>query len=339
MPGKAAKVTLTERQQRVLHQLSRSRSEPPMLAQRAKIILLAFEGRLNQEIARDVGLERNQVGVWRRRWQKAWEALTLLECSEPRRLRQAVRETLRDAPRSGDPGTFTAGQITQILAVACEPPAASERPITHWTHWELREEVLKRGIVDTISVSRIGHFLREAAVQPHRRRMWLNTKEQDADAFQQAVETVCETYTAAPERHAQQGTHTVCSDEMTGLQALERIAPDKPPQPGQVAREEFEYVRHGTTTLIGNLDVVSGHMICATIGPTRTETDFVAHIERTVAGDPEGEWIFIVDGLNIHWSAGLVEWIAQRCEPETELGKKRPNRDLKKPSQSSRVSL
>jgi len=322
MPGKAAKVTITERQQVVLEELSRSRSESQMISQRARIILRAFAGLLNEEIALEVGLERKQVGLWRRRWQQAWDQLTLLECTQPRRLREAIRETLRDAPRSGTPGIFTAGQITQILAVACEDPALSGRPITHWTQRELCEEVLKRGIVESISVSRIGHFLREAALQPHRRKMWLNTKEKDPDLFEQQVEAVCQTYQHAADLQTQRGVHTVCCDEMTGIQALERIAADKPVRPEQIARHEFEYVRHGTTTLIGNLDVVSGEMISPTLGPTRTEEDFVNHIQRTVARDPAGAWIFIVDGLNIHWSAGLVEWIAQRCEPDRPLGKK-----------------
>lgn len=323
MPGKAAKVIITERQQVVLEELSRSRSEPLMISQRAKIILLAFARRSNAEIGAEVGLERKQVGLWRRRWREAWEPLTALECREPRRLREAVRETLRDAPRPGAPGTFTAEQIVEIMAVACEPPSQSGRPITHWTYRELRDEVIQRGIVADISESRIGHFLRNAALQPHRRKMWLNTKEKDPEVFQQAVENVCQTYQAAPELHAQEAAHTVCCDEMTGVQALERIAPDKEVRPEQVARHEFEYVRHGTTTLIGNFDVVTGEMIAPTIGPTRTEKDFVAHITQTVAHDPDGKWIFIVDGLNIHQSATLVEWVAKRCEPNRALGKKR----------------
>lgn len=339
MPGKAAKVTITERQQVVLEELSRSRSESQMISQRAKIILLGFQGRRNEEIAGEVGLERKQVGLWRRRWQAAWESLTLLECTEPRKLREAVRETLRDAHRSGAPGTFTAEEITQILAVACEKPEQSGRPITHWTYRELRDEVIQRGIVKDISVSRIGHFLREAALQPHRRKMWLNTKEKDPEVFQEAVETVCRTYLEAEKLHQQNGTHTVCTDEMTGIQALERIAPDKHVKPDQIAREEFEYTRHGTTTLIGNLDVVTGEMISPTLGPTRTEEDFIVHIENTVAGDLHGEWVFIVDTLNIHWSAGLVEWVAQRCEPETDLGKKRQTRHLEKPGQPPGVPV
>jgi len=323
MPGKAAKVTITERQQKVLQELSRSRTEALSIVQRASIILLAFAGRRNEEISDEVGLERKQVGLWRRRWRDAWEALTCLECLEPSRLREAVRETLRDAPRPGAPGTFTAEQITRILAVACEPPSKSGRPITHWTQRELRDEVIKRRIVDEISESRIGHYLRTAALQPHRRKMWLNTKERDPEVFEREVKNVCDTYFAAVERCEQTGAHTVCCDEMTGIQALERIAPDKEVRPDQIARHEFEYVRHGTTTLIGNLDVVTGRMVAPTIGPTRTEVDFIRHIEQTVATDPDAEWTFIVDGLNIHWSAGLVEWVAERCEPERPLGKKR----------------
>lgn len=337
MSGKAAKVVVTERQQAVLLELSKSRSEPPMLIQRAKIVLLAFAGRRNQEISADVGLNRVQVGTWRRRWQAAWRALTSLECSEPKRLREAVREVLRDAPRSGAIGKFTAEHVAGILAVACEPPEKSGRPITHWTRDELRSEVVKRGLVPSISASHVGRFLQRAALRPQRRKMWINTTEKDPLQFQQQVEAVCETYRQAPERSARDGTRTISVDEMTGLQALQRTAPDKEVRPGEVAKHEFEYARHGTTTLIGNFDVVTGQMFAETIGPTRTEEDFVAHVQQTVASDPNVKWVFVVDNLNVHWSAGLVEWVAAICEPERPLGKKRPSRRAAMPSQPARV--
>ena len=339
MPGKAARVVITERQQVVLLELSKSRSEPPMLIQRAKIVLLAFDGRRNEDISLVVGLNRVQVGTWRRRWQAAWNALTSLECSEPKRLREALREVLRDAPRSGAKGKFTAEHITQILAVACEPPEKSGRPITHWTRDELRDEVIKRGIVPSISGSQVGRFLRQAALRPHRRKMWLNTTEKDPLQFQQQVEDVCETYLEAPQRHAEDGTRTVSIDEMTGLQALERTAPDKEVRPEEVAKHEFEYERHGTTTLIGNFDVVTGRMFAETIGPTRTEPDFVAHIQRTVATDPEAKWALIVDNLNVHASASLVEWVASICEPHRPLGKKRQSGRPEIASQPARIPV
>jgi DDE superfamily endonuclease len=91
------------------------------------------------------------------------------------------------------------------------------------------------------------------------------------------------------------GAHIVSSDEMTGIQALERIAPTQPMQPGQVERREFEYARHGTLSLICNFDVVTGQVCSPSLGPTRTEADFAAHIARTIDTDPDAVWLFVVD--------------------------------------------
>jgi transposase len=118
------------------------------------------------------------------------------------------------------------------------------------------------------------------------------------------------------------GAHIISCDEMTGIQALERIAPTQPMQPGQVERREFEYVRHGTLSLIANLDVVSGEVVSPSLGPTRTEADFAAHIERTIDLDPEGVWLFVTDQLNTHQSETLVRLVAERCGLEEELGEK-----------------
>ena len=108
-----------------------------------------------------------------------------------------------------------------------------------------------------------------------------------------------------------QNTHTVCVDEMTGIQALERTAPTKLMIAGKPARIEFEYERHGTLTLIGNFQVTTGELIAPTIGPTRTEADFASHIEQTVATDPGASWVFVTDNLNIHCSETLVQVVAK----------------------------
>jgi transposase len=118
------------------------------------------------------------------------------------------------------------------------------------------------------------------------------------------------------------GGHIMSTDEMTGIQALERIAPTKVMQPGQVERREFEYERHGTLSLIANFDVVSGEVVSPSLGPTRTEADFAAHIGRTIDLDPEGVWLFVVDQLNTHQSESLVRLVAERCGLEDELGEK-----------------
>jgi putative transposase len=114
----------------------------------------------------------------------------------------------------------------------------------------------------------------------------------------------------------------VSTDEMTGIQALERIAPTKAMQPGQVERREFEYERHGTLSLIANFDVVTGQVISPSLGPTRTEADFAAHIAGTIDTDPEGVWLFIVDQLNTHQSETLVRLVAERCGINDDLGEK-----------------
>src|SRR5262249_12402500 len=110
--------------------------------------------------------------------------------------------------------------------------------------------------------------------------------------------------------------------EMTGLQALERNAPGQPMTYGKAERIEFEYTRHGTLTLIGNFRVTTGELIAPTIGPTRTEPDFVAHIARTVATDPEAGWSLVVDKLNIHSWERLVRFVAGACGIAEPLGKK-----------------
>ena len=137
------------------------------------------------------------------------------------------------------------------------------------------------------------------------------------------MQAICATYLAAPHQYQEFGTHTVCTDEMTGIQALQRIAPTKPVEPGQPARREFEYKRHGTQTLIANFHVVTGAVLMPTVGATRTEADFVGHIAATIATDAEARWVFVVDQLNIHLSEGLVRLVAKLCGiDEATLGKK-----------------
>ena len=188
MPGKAAKITITERQQEILQTLARSVTAASRLRQRASIIILAFDGLLNQDIAPRVGLTHRQLGRWRRRRADAWGRLIDIECCESRAvLRRAIEATLTDDPRPGAPAKFTPEQVTQILAVACEPPEKSGRPITHWTAQELTDEVLKRGVVTSISPSQVSRYLREAVLQPHKSRYWLNTTEKDPRRFEEQV--------------------------------------------------------------------------------------------------------------------------------------------------------
>jgi transposase len=324
MSGKAAKITLTEKQQGILQQIIRSTTASQRLVQRARLIVLASGGMSNGVIADSVGLGRKQVGLWRRRWRQSFDALVAIECRESQAaLRRAVVEVLGDAPRMGSPGKFTAEQVTQVLAVACEPADRSGRPIDEWTGRELADELVQRGVVVSISTSQVNRYLAEAQLQPHRRKYWLNTTEKDPQLFEQQVQIVCQCYQEAPELYFQYHTHTVSVDEMTGIQALERNAKPIPMKPGEPVRIEFEYTRHGTLCLIGNWHVVLGQMIAPTIRATRTEEDFCWHVHRTVATDVDAGWVFVVDNLNTHCSESLVRYVARiEAIEESTLGRK-----------------
>jgi transposase len=129
-------------------------------------------------------------------------------------------------------------------------------------------------------------------------------------------------YQAAPEL-AQRGECVLSTDEMTGIQANERKHPTIPMGPGRPEKREFEYIRHGTQTLIANFRVADGQVVMPTIGKTRTEEDFVAHIAQTVASDPVVvRWHFVVDNLNTHQSESLVRFVARVSGIPEDLGKK-----------------
>ena len=146
--------------------------------------------------------------------------------------------------------------------------------------------------------------------------------------FDQEVKAICEQYAEARQLH-EAGIHLMSCDEKTGIQALERLRPTLGMRPGLAERQESEYKRHGTRCLIANFEVATGDVIAPTIGPTRTSQDFAAHIERTVATDPDAGWVFIVDQLNTHQSEELVKVVALRCGLELALDERGALRDMK----------
>lgn len=142
---------------------------------------------------------------------------------------------------------------------------------------------------------------------------------EDPEQFAEEIRKICQLYQEA-DLLATQGVRVVCLDEKTGIQALERRR--VPMRPGRPERQEFEYVRHGTRCLFAGLEVATGRILPPSIGPTRTEADFAAHLVSTVEQDPTAEWIFVVDQLNTHMSESLVRWVADCCGIETDLGAK-----------------
>src|SRR5437667_11848827 len=126
---------------------------------------------------------------------------------------------------------------------------------------------------------------------------------------------------------------------MTGIQALERLHPSLPMQPGHVERQEFEYQRHGTQSLIANLEVATGQVVTPSIGPTRTEADFAAHISQTIQTHPQAAWIFITDQLNTHQSETLVRLVAAQCGIQEDLGENSQKRSPRQHAHTCCFSL
>lgn len=148
----------------------------------------------------------------------------------------------------------------------------------------------------------------------------------------------CELYAKAAER-AKKGERTISTDEITGVQALERKHPDLPMQRGHVQRQEFEYIRHGTISCIMNLDIVTGKVIMPSCGPTRNEADMATHMQQLIESDPDAtKWHVIMDNLNTHQSETLVRIIAEmEGVQEGDLGVKGKNGILK--SMESRAAF
>lgn len=138
--------------------------------------------------------------------------------------------------------------------------------------------------------------------------------------FEEKVTAITDTYLNAIERDAL-GEQTISLDEMTGIQALERKYPDKPLEPGKIQRREFEYIRHGTQTLIASFNVATGAIIQASVGDTRTEVDYLTHVQQTIATNPNAtKWHLVMDCLNTHQSESLVRYVAQFEGLEIDLG-------------------
>lgn len=162
MARQAPRVRLTPRLRGVLDALTRSRKEEQRLVERARIVAMCADGLSNIDQARHLGVDVHRIDRWRRRWIEVTDALFTAESegASDSELRDRVVDVLNDAPRSGAPATFSAEQVTLLIALACESPADLELPINRWTPAELAREAVKRGIVASISPRHLDRILK-----------------------------------------------------------------------------------------------------------------------------------------------------------------------------------
>lgn len=160
-------------------------------------------------------------------------------------------------------------------------------------------------------------------MKPHKIRYWLHSpeKSENPETFAAKVNEICSLYLASTDL-MEENTCVVSTDEMTGVQALEHKYPDKLPLPGQTAKMEFEYIRHGTTGLTGFFEVATGKIFPPYLNETRGESDFCEAVRQVVETAPEKDWIFVCDGLNTHKSETLVKYVAEACGIDAGLGHK-----------------
>ncbi len=156
---------LTEPEKTFLDRLAARAKTEQRLALRVKILLALDQGHSVSAVARDLHSVRNTVKKWRDRWLAAPESLTKAQQDDQAAFEALALAVLTDAARRGRPADFTPEQITQIVVISCQPPEQSGRAITHWTHRELADEAIKRGIVAQISPRSAGRFLKRGRSQ------------------------------------------------------------------------------------------------------------------------------------------------------------------------------
>lgn len=239
-------------------------------ALRAKIALAAADGEPTWSIAMRLNTSVDTVSCWRKR------------------VARFGIEGLQDRPRSGCTPRITPVQRCEIVSIACEPRSTSEG-LNGWTLDQLRDEIEARQIT-TISRSHLHRVLQRADLHPHKKKMWVHSPDPN---FREKVAEVVDLYMNPPP-----GSTVLCIDEKTGMQAIERKHPDRPAKPGQLARREFEYIRHGTQSLLASFRVHTGEVI-ARCGATRKGEDLEAFMEE-VAREVPGPIEVIWDNLNIH---------------------------------------
>jgi transposase len=277
---RAVPVRLTIKRRRKLEQIIRAATSPQRLVARARIVLAAAAGAANAAIARDLGCSIGMVRTWRRRF-------TVLGIPG-----------LFDKPRSGRPEVHGPSARLAVLAVATSVPPDGE---SQWSQVMIAGYLRERGL--GISAATVGRVLGEAQLRPHRVRGWLNRT--DDPAFWIRAGLVCRLYLNPPP-----GTVLISVDEKTGIQAKSRKHPQVPARPGADARREFEYVRHGTISIIAAMNVTTGEVIAERIhrNDSATFISFLAMLHQMIA--PHLRIHLIMDNGSSHTSRATRAWLA-----------------------------
>jgi transposase len=276
----ATAVRVNLKRRRKLDHIIDAGTSPQRLVLRAKIVLEAAAGHTNQAIARLLGVSVTTVRTWRDRF-----------------ARRGI-PGLFDKPRPGRPQVHGPSVRLAVVSLATSTPPEGE---SVWSHTLIAGHLAERG--RRISSATVGRVLAEAKVRPHRVRGWLNRR--DDDQFWVKAGVVCRLYLNPPP-----GTVLISIDEKTGIQAKSRKHPDTGARGGRDARREFEYVRHGTVSIIAAMNVTTGHVIAERIERNNSVTfvGFLRRLDQMI--DPRLRIHLIMDNGSSHVSKATKAWIA-----------------------------
>jgi transposase len=280
MPGPpAVPVRMTIKRERKLRQIINAGTIPQRLVLRARIVMAAAAGDPNAKIARDLGCTENTVRQWRGRF-----------------ARQGIRGIF-DKRRPGRRETHGPSARLAVVATATSVPPDGE---SCWSQAMIARHLGGRGLA--VSRATVGRVLADAHVRPHKVRGWLNRA--DDPQFWIQAGAVCRLYL-----HPEPGTVLISIDEKTGIQAKTRRHPDVPAAPGRDARREFEYVRHGTVSIIAAMNVSTGQVISQRIRKNDSVTfmKFLAMLDQHTA--PGLRIRLIMDNGSSHTSRATRAWI------------------------------
>jgi transposase len=268
-----SELTLPSEDQATLLNWTRRPTTAQALALRARIVLAAAEGRPNDAIAAEFGINPRTVGKWRRRFVEAGP------------------DGLLDEPRPGAPRTIGDADVERVIALTLESAPRDA------THWSTRSMAAASGH----SQSSISRIWRAFALAPHRSETF---KLSTDPLFIEKVRDIVGLYLAPPERAL-----VLSVDEKTQIQALDRTAPMLPMRPGQVERHTHDYERHGTTSLFAALDVATGHVIGECHRRHRA-VEFRAFLDRIeTAVPPDLDVHVILDNVSTHKTPLIRRWL------------------------------
>jgi transposase len=283
------RVVLSDEDRRELTQRARSERRPHREVQRAAIVLAAADGTPNAQIARRLGICVDTVRKWRARF-----------CARG-------LPGLADRPRPGRRRTFTKTAEAEVKALACELPAESDVPLARWSYTELATEAVTRGVVDAVSPSTVGRWLRADAIRPWRHRSWIFPRDPDfAGKAARVLDLYDRIWAGQP---LGEDEYVLSADEKSQLQALHRRHPDLPPASGRIRRQEFEYRRGGTLAYLAAYDVHAARVFGRT-APTTGIDPFAQLVEQVMTIEPYASArrvFWIVDNGASHNGARSIE--------------------------------